>query len=597
MTMKNHLPILGFSAWSGVGKTTLLEQLIPLLAGAGIRVALVKHAHHNFDVDKPGKDSYRLRKAGANPVLIISDRRLALMQESAHPDGVDLSDALSALPNNSDYDLLLMEWFKFANIPKIILHRQAGSSESKLPTPLSDANVIALVTENLDAFSEEIADAQIPLLDINRVDKIASFIRQWLDNSTPVNKSTCSRGLNLQAGLDLIGAHVRVIKDHEVLSLPEAYGRVLAEDIEAANDVPSDDNSAMDGYACRFADIENQAVPCLILAGESACGLPFVGDIATGQCVRILTGGVIPDSCDTVIMQEHTRIEGKLVYFQATAERPFRHKQHVRLAGEDIRSGSIVASGKQSLEPALSGVLASAGIMEVSVIRRPRVAFITNGNELVSLGSALERGQYFDSNRYSLTGMLKQSDVDVLDLGIVGDDPNELEAAIRLANTQADLVITTGGISVGDADFVKPVISKLGEIIFSGLQIKPGHPVTFARLSQSVFFGLPGNPVAVMVCFSQLVLPAIRRLAGKAEQPVLTLMAQSGEQIRKLPGRFEFVRGILSQDDKGNHQVIRAGKQGSAILSTMSRANCFILLDETCAGVSIGQQVRVQPFI
>ncbi|MBE9548420.1 MAG: bifunctional molybdopterin-guanine dinucleotide biosynthesis adaptor protein MobB/molybdopterin molybdotransferase MoeA [Proteobacteria bacterium] len=595
--MKNLLPILGFSAWSGVGKTTLLEQLIPLLTGAGIRVALVKHAHHKFDVDKPGKDSFRLRKAGANPVLIISDKRLALMQESTNTEEVNLADALAALPANPDYDLLLVEGFKYADIPKIVLHREGGSPERKLPISLSDANVIALASDALPDLEKELAGVQIPLLDINQTEEISAFIIHWLGDKPQTSQSACNSGLSLQAGLDLIHARVEEIEESEVLSLPEAYGRVLANDIEAANDVPGDDNSAMDGYACRFSDIEKQSEPCLMLAGESACGLPFPGAVAAGQCVRIFTGGVIPEGCDTVIMQEQARSEGKLVYFQAAAERPFRQMQHVRLAGEDIGRGSIVGSGNQRLTPALSGVLASAGIMEVAVLRRPRVAFITNGNELVSLGSELSRGQYYDSNRYSLAGLLKQAGVDVLDLGIVGDDPEELEQAISLANSQADLVITTGGISVGDADFVKPVINKLGEIVFSGLQIKPGHPVTFAKLSQSLFFGLPGNPVAVMVCFSQLVLPAIRRLSGQLDKPALTLMAQSLEQIRKIPGRFEFVRGILSQDEKGNHHVRRAGKQGSAILSTMSRANCFILLDENCAGVSVGQQLRVQPFI
>lgn len=593
--MNFHLPILGFSAWSGVGKTTLLERLIPQLAKSGIRVGLIKHAHHEFDIDKPGKDSYRLRKAGANPVLIISDKRLALMYENKPDTEVSLRDALAALPANVDFDLLLVEGFKFADIPKIVLLRQKGSSKSETPIPLSDSNVIAVASDDLSGSHCNSVKSHKPLLDINRVDSIADFICHWLQQHSPANQKTCVSGMSLRAGLERIEQQVEQISETEKLKLSESYGRILAVTITAKIDVPADNNSAMDGYACRFSDIQSQIEPRLVLVGESVCGEPFSGVVGMGECVRIFTGGVLPAVCDTVIMQEQSRRLGEDVYFKAVDNRPFRKMQHVRLAGEDIAEGSPLASARQCLEPALMGVLASAGIAEVSVLRRPRVAFITNGSELIGLGSELARGQCFDSNRYSLLGLLTKAGVDIIDMGIVADDPAALESAIRLANTRADLVITTGGISVGDTDFVKPVIQNLGEIIFSGLQIKPGHPVTFAKLSESLLFGLPGNPVAVMVCFSQLVLPAIRQLSGQ-QQPALTLMAQSCESIRKLAGRFEFVRGILTQDEQGNHLVKRAGKQGSAILSTMSRANCFILLDETCAGVSAGQQVCVQPF-
>jgi len=595
--MNHNVPILGFSAWSGVGKTTLLEKLIPQLAASDIRVGLIKHAHHEFDIDKPGKDSYRLRKAGANPVLIISDKRLALMCESKQISETSLEDALAALPRRIEFDLLLVEGFKFADIPKIVLLRQNGSNDRGTPIPLSDSNVIAIASDDLNSEHCTSVKQQKPLLDINQIDSITAFICSWLKQDSKSSQSSCSSGMSLQAGLDRIHQQVKTITETEKLKLPDALGRILGVTIPAVTNVPGDNNSAMDGYACRFSDIQSQVEPKLVLVGESTCGKPFSDTISTGECVRILTGGVMPEACDTVIMQEQSRCLGDYVYFKAAKNRPFRQMQHVRLAGEDIAEGTTVAPSGQCIEPALMGVLASAGIAEVSVLRRPRVAFITNGSELVALGGELARGQCFDSNRYSLLGLLAQAGVDVIDMGIVTDDPLALEQSIRLADTKADLVITTGGISVGDADFVKPVIDKLGEIIFSGLQIKPGHPVTFAKLNDSLFFGLPGNPVAVMVCFSQLVLPAIRQLCGQQQQSPLTLMVSVSENIRKLPGRFEFVRGILSQDKQGNHNVRRAGKQGSAILSTMSRANCFILLDEACAGVSAGQRVCVQPFL
>lgn len=594
--MTYHLPILGFSAWSGVGKTTLLEKLIPQLSKSGIRVGLIKHAHHQFDIDKPGKDSYRLRKAGANPVLIISDQRFALMCETASAEDASLEQALAVIPGDADFDLLLVEGFKNADIPKIVLMRQDGASERAAPLPLSERHVIALACDDLTRKNLKSAKLQKPLLDINRIDSIAKFIIQWLRQAPSLSQTTCTKGMSLQAGLDLIHQQLKPITEAERLNLSAVHGRILAETIKAEIDVPGDNNSAMDGYACRYAEIKSIAEPRFLVIGESVCGQPFTGSVNAGECVRIFTGAVLPAGCDMVIMQEQAVRFGESVCFKAADNRPFRQMQHVRLVGEDIGKGMLVASSQQCLEPALMGVLASAGIADVNVLRRPRVAFITNGSELVALGGKLVRGQCFDSNRYSLLGLLAQAGVDVLDMGIVTDDPVALEDAIRVANTKADLVITTGGISVGDTDFVKPVIHKLGDIVFSGLQIKPGHPVTFAKLSQSVLFGLPGNPVAVMVCFSQLVLPAIRRLCGQQQRPALTLMARCSESIRKLPGRFEFVRGVLSQDERGDPLVKRAGKQGSAILSTMSRANCFILLDEACAGVSAGQRVCIQPF-
>ncbi len=601
MKTNNSFPILGFSAWSGIGKTTLLEQLIPLLLEAGIRVGLVKHAHHNFDIDKPGKDSYRLRQAGANPVLIISDRRLAFLQESATSNSVSLTDALAALPGNTDLDLLLVEGFKNADIQKIALYRDTGNPEKQLPVALEDPNIIAWACDKPTMFTEQHPELSVPVLDINQAPAIAAFIQQWMG---AVDSFSCGSSLSLQAGLDLIHTTVAALEDSQLLELPEALGRVLAADIRAPIAVPAEDNSAMDGYACNFSELENQTEPSLQLIGESACGQPFQGKLAAGQCVRIFTGGILPDNCDTVIMQEHSHNSGNSISFMEPPTRPFRRGQHVRLAGEDISIGSVVGAKGEHLKPALMGVLASTGTMRVRVLRRPVVAFITNGNELTPLGTELGPGQCHDSNRYTLRGLLQQAGVEILDLGIVGDDPAALEAAIKSADAQADMVITTGGISVGDADFVKPVIKQLGEIVFSGLRIKPGHPVTFAKLDNSLFFGLPGNPVAVMVCFSQLVSPAIRYMSGLgsglgsglAGQPPLTLIARSEEAFKKLPGRYEFVRGILSTDTTGNYQVKRAGKQGSAILSTMSRANCFILLDETCTAISPGQSVRVQPF-
>jgi molybdopterin molybdotransferase len=399
-------------------------------------------------------------------------------------------------------------------------------------------------------------------------------------NSLPVAKAR-----------DLIARFLHPVAAVERLAIRTALGRVLADDVISALDVPAHDNSAMDGYAVRFADIGAAGETVLKIVGAAFAGAPFNGSVQRGQCVRIMTGAVIPQGADTIVMQEHAIANGDSVRIGAG----HRLGQHARRAGEDLLAGDVALRRGVALRPAEIGLLASLGIGEVAVFRRLRVAFFSTGDELVSLGATLGPGQIYDSNRYTIHGMLTRLGCDVLDLGVVRDDPQLLEQAFRTAAQSADVVITSGGVSVGEADFVKSLLDRLGEVVFWKIAMKPGRPLAYGRIGNAHFFGLPGNPVSVMVTFYQFVRDALLRLSGRDPVPPLpAFKVTCATALKKAPGRTEFQRGILSQNAEGNWIVRATGEQGSGILRSMADANCFIILPDTQGNVAQGELVEVQ---
>ncbi len=378
----------------------------------------------------------------------------------------------------------------------------------------------------------------------------------------------------------------------EKVALRTALDRILAENVTSPLDVPGHTNSAMDGYALKGGDLA-KGVNIFDCIGTAYAGKPFTSENKAKQCIRIMTGAPLPAGTDTVVMQEQaeTLADGKI-----KIQGEHRMGQNVRQAGEDIARGSAILTGGHLVRPADLGVLASLGIGEIMVKRRPRVAFFSTGDELRSLGEVLEEGEIYDSNRYSLYGMLTRLGVEILDLGVIPDEPAAVRNAFHMAADMADAVITSGGVSVGEADYIKSVLEEFGTIRFWKIAMKPGRPLTFGHLGNSVFFGLPGNPVAVMVTFYQFVQPAIAYLAGSEPRVPFTLQARCTHALRKRPGRTEFLRGVLTQSTEGELQVTVTGRQGSGILSSMSQANCFIVLPETCADVESGSYVPVQSF-
>lgn len=377
--------------------------------------------------------------------------------------------------------------------------------------------------------------------------------------------------------------------DSEQQPLPEALGRVLASDIASPLAVPPFDNSAMDGYAVRLSDLT--AGTPLIMAGKAFAGQPYQGEWPAGHCVRIMTGAPVPAGTDAVVMQEETQADGDRITFLTQPE----PGQNIRRTGSDIGKGACVLPAGTRLTPREMPLLASLGVATVAVRRPLKVAIFSTGDELKPVGTPLAHGDIYDSNRYGVRAMLARMGCDCLDLGIIPDDPAQLRAAFIRADEEADVLITTGGVSVGEADFTKQLLDELGEIGFWKLAIKPGKPFAFGRLPRAWFFGLPGNPVSAMVTFDQLVQPALAKLAGQHFERPLQLQAIAAEPLKKSPGRLDFQRGIMSQGPNGL-EVRSTGSQDSAVFSSLSRANCYIVLERERGRVAAGDTVTVEPF-
>lgn len=400
--------------------------------------------------------------------------------------------------------------------------------------------------------------------------------------------------MDANKALQRILDQVDSLNENEEVVIREALSRTLAENISSAIDVPGHTNSAMDGYAIHSSDIPLENTASLTNIGTAWAGRPYKGATKKSECVRIMTGAAMPNGTDTVIMQEHVEIDNNKILIGHTNQAG----QNVRQAGEDIPLGGQVLNKGKLLTPADLGLLASVGISKVHVVKKLRVAFFSTGDELRSVGSKLEVGQIYDSNRYTLYGMLTRLGVEIIDLGVIEDKRESVEQAFLDAAEKADVIITSGGVSVGDADFVKETLENIGEVNFWKVAMKPGRPLAFGKINNAWFFGLPGNPVSVMVTFYMFVQPALNKLSGSDHQPPLMIKAKCQSNLRKRPGRVEYQRGTLTQseNDPTQYEVSRTGEQGSGILRSMSDANCFIILPMESEGVEEGDSVQVLPF-
>ncbi len=385
---------------------------------------------------------------------------------------------------------------------------------------------------------------------------------------------------------------VNAIEGVEQLFVRDALHRVLAEPVISGINVPSFDNSAMDGYGINSRDIPAQGTSTLTLVGRAMAGAPFNGVISAGECVRIMTGAKIPEGVDTVLMQEQvTATENSI-----TLQSGHTPGENVRKTGEDMAAGQTILTPGRQLTPADLGVIASLGIPEVRVFRKLRAAFFSTGDELVSLGQPLGDGQIYDSNRYTLHGMLSRLGLEVIDMGVIPDRRESVHAAFIQAAAIADVIFTSGGVSVGEADYVKQTLEALGEVNFWRMKMKPGKPLATGRVGNAVFFGLPGNPVSVMATFYQFAQPALFKMMGAEPKAPLVLKVPAASAIKKSPGRLEYQRGLLERNSQGEWQVTSSGRQGSHVLTSMSKANCFVILPEDSAGAAVGELVDVQPF-
>ena len=385
--------------------------------------------------------------------------------------------------------------------------------------------------------------------------------------------------------------YLNPITESELIDLLSSLGRILATDILSPANVPNYDNSAMDGYAFNADDIKLNASTELTIIATVFAGKAFDGTLAAGECVRIMTGGAMPKGSDTVIMQERVQCEANIIRFTEAPKRTM----NVRYAGEDLKLGQVVLTSGHLMRAADLGLFASLGIAKIPVYRKLKVAFFSTGDELASVGQSLETGQVYDSNRYTLHGMLTRMGVEVIDMGAIPDNPDLLQSTLLTASQIADVVISSGGVSVGEADYMKLLLTKHGQVVFWKIAMKPGRPLAYGKVGNAHYFGLPGNPVAVMVTFYQFVREAMLVLMGQPHPtPLPVFNVECTENIKKMTGRTEFQRGVLFADKDGIWKVKPTGAQGSAILSSMSLANCFIVLDEATGNLSAGALVQVQ---
>ena len=385
-------------------------------------------------------------------------------------------------------------------------------------------------------------------------------------------------------------AAITPLQTHEEIPLDQALGRVLAAPVTSALNIPPADNSAMDGYAMKADDA--LAGKVLTQVGTVFAGHPFTGVVQAGQCVRIMTGAPLPSSVDTVIMQENTQQADD----QITLLQDAKIGSCVRRAGEDIQQGQTVLHTGRRLRAADIGLLASVGCARVLVYSQVTVALLSTGDELKAVGEPLADGQFYESNGPTLKAALQRMGVQVLDYGIVPDDIEKLTRAFNDANEKADVVITSGGVSVGDADYTKDVLNTLGKIQFWKLAIKPGKPFAFGQLGKSYFIGLPGNPVSALVTLHQLARPMLVKLSGAQAEAPLRLTATATAPLKKSPGRTDFQRGIYQINQQGLLEVSATGAQGSGILSSISAANCYIVLEQMRGAVAAGETVTIEPF-
>ncbi len=410
--------------------------------------------------------------------------------------------------------------------------------------------------------------------------------------NTPSCQDPVDHSLSMPEALRLIEQQTRPVRGHESLALRDALGRTLAESVISPMNVPAHRNSAMDGYALAGTELPDRGDRELRVVGTAYAGRPFQETVGPGECIRIMTGAKMPDETDTVVIQERVELNGESIRIDSDN----RPGQNLRQAGEDITAGSTLLAAGQPIGPAQLGLLASLGIPEVAVRRRVRVAFFSSGDEVKSIGEPLAEGEIYDSNRFTLYGMLTRLGADVLDMGVVPDRQESITSALREAAEMADLVLTSGGVSVGEADYIAAALREAGRIHFSKVAIKPGRPLTFGTIGESRFFGLPGNPVAVMITFLQFVRPALKRIQGEENIFTPSFQVPCRSSLRKLPGRTEIQRGILEAGENGEWQVRTTGRQGSGVLSSMSTGNCFILLPDAAGSVEPGDLVQVQPF-
>jgi len=596
--------LLGIAGYSGSGKTTLLTGLIPRLRAAGLRLGVLKHAHHHFDIDHPGKDTPGRRRVRdgrvresrclhhgaqcrARPTAARPARPLRGTSAGPGARGGLQARALSETRSPSRREPLSGRPGARVTRPPVrggrLHHRACDRHRRRAAAPA------AAVRRRRPGRHHGV---RAPALRIATL-RVATTMSlgPTMNDQTVKTQPSCDddydpASLTCEEALQRLLAAVTPITDQERVHLRAALGRVLAEPVHARFDVPAHTNSAMDGYAVASADLPADGVGELVVVGTSLAGKPFREELRPGEAVRIMTGAVMPAGADTVLIQERVEERDGRIRFMP-GNKP---GQHVRRAGEDLATGAVAFSPGRRLSAADIGVIASLGVAEVEVLRRPRIAFFSTGDELRSLGEPLALGEIYDSNRYTLYGMLTQLGVELVDLGVVSDDPARLEDAFTRAARVADAVITSGGVSVGEADYTKEILGRLGEVRFWKVAMKPGKPVMIGTLGDAVVLGLPGNPVSAFVTATLFLRPMIAHLLGSGRPIPPVRTARLGASLPATGSRAEYLRGRWL-----NGHAVPLDGQDSAGLSALMEAELLIVRAPDAVTLPAGAESQIIP--
>ena len=584
--------VYGVTGWKNAGKTGLMERLVAEITGRGFTVSTLKHAHHSFDVDQPGKDSHRHRVAGAREVLLSSAARWALMAELRGADEPTLETQLARL---APVDLVLVEGFKANHHPKVEAVRAAAGHPLIAP---KDSSVRALASDVPQP------DVSIPVFDLNDTEGVADFILREVgliapdpapaDLAPPKLSNDC---FALPAGVDWIPvddalAHLRAnmacVMAEEVVPTKDALGRILAADQVAQRSNPPAPNSAVDGYGFAHASIAKGANTLPLCDGRAAAGAPFSGAVPPGQAVRILTGAILPAGVDTVVLEEDTNTTTTHVAFEGSV----KPGANTRKAGEDVMAGSVALTAGQNLRPPDLALLSALGIAEVAVRRTLRVGVLSTGDELTEPGSTDDIARTYDANRPMLLSVADRWGFQPVDLGHVADDRDALAKRLDSAATQADVILTSGGASAGDEDHMSALLNEQGTMQMWRIALKPGRPLGLGLRRGVPIFALPGNPVAALVCTLIFARPACAVMAGGAWAEPQGFAVPAAFAKRKKPGRREYLRARMLADGT----VETFASEGSGRISGLSWAEGLVELPDGAIDINPGDPVRFIPY-
>ena len=582
------MKVFGVVGWKNNGKTTLVERLISQLTSMGYKVSSVKHAHHNVDIDEPGRDSYRHRAAGAKQTLLATQHRWALMREHREQDTPKLEQLL---PLFEPCDLVIVEGYKGAVHPKLEIVRhlnKEGLLADQMP------NIVALVTDQPHLPSD------LPQLDLNNIQQVTDFVLQHtgLVTTPAVHEvNDCYSPAQQLQTAETVWQRMQALASTQVksqtLPLEQCMNRRLAEALTTPYDSPRFDNAAVDGYAFNCNDLIQQPDATLpLMATEANAGGSEKLSLKQGYCMRVLTGAQMPKGANTVVMQEDVHLTNDSVTF------PSHYKAHSnwRPQGEDVKAGEVIINQGQLIRPQDIGLAAAVGQAQLRVYNKVRVALFSTGNEVYELGQELPEDGIYDVNRYLLKALLTSLHCEVTDLGILADDFSTIRTALDSASQDHQLIITSGGASTGSHDHIANVLKDLGEVHAWRLAIKPGRPLAFGQLGPALFLGLPGNPVAANVCTLMFGQPLIRALSGGGWHRPKSYPQKLGFDVNKKVGRREWLRVFQEQQPNGDYVLHRSASHGSGILTSMTRADGLVEVDEASGNIPAGSLVDFIPF-